>query len=163
MFQNLTQKILIQQAGLKEKQEVKLLLRVLQDYLHKQEPKMLAKGRDVFDSYYNYCLKEIKQGKGKMFLAKINGRAVGLIVGWFAKKAYEGKNKVFYISDLVVVPRHRSRGLGTLLLKTMQQYAQEKGANFLKIDVLYKNPKAADLYRKSGYRDYALTLIKPLA
>jgi len=66
------------------------------------------------------------------------------------------------VSDLVVLPRYRRRGLGALLLRHAEALARRAGARLLRIDVLARNSGAHRLYKRLEFQDYAVRMLKEL-
>jgi len=66
------------------------------------------------------------------------------------------------ISDLVVRPAFRRRGLGRRLLAEAERYARSHGAATLKIGVLTRNAGAHRLYEEAGFADYRVQMTKRL-
>lgn len=52
---------------------------------------------------------------------------------------------------LVVSSAYRNKGVGELLLKTMEEYFLKSGCEFIAIDVLSPNTTALWYYEKRGY------------
>lgn len=64
------------------------------------------------------------------------------------------------ISDLMIAPEQRGRGLGTALIQLLCQQAQKSNADYAEIGALLSNSRALALYRRLGFCDYhTLTLI----
>jgi ribosomal protein S18 acetylase RimI-like enzyme len=53
--------------------------------------------------------------------------------------------------DIAVLPEYRGRGIGTVLLRQLQDEARERGVP-LRDSVSYDNPRAEALYRRLGFR-----------
>lgn len=70
----------------------------------------------------------------------------GLLVGY--GRLSEVEMKVFQISQMVVAPRHQSKGYGTILLKDLIQLALNSGAASI---ILNARITATGLYEKQGF------------
>lgn len=57
------------------------------------------------------------------------------------------------ISDLMVAPEHRSRGVGTALIQYLMRAARDMQADCVDIGAALSNPRALALYRRLGFRD----------
>ncbi|MGI6112859.1 MAG: GNAT family N-acetyltransferase [Mahellales bacterium] len=62
-----------------------------------------------------------------------------------------GENE-FYVDSLCVFPDYRGRGVGTQLLKWLEDMAFNKGFTKISLNVECGNLKALELYRFIGYR-----------
>jgi ribosomal protein S18 acetylase RimI-like enzyme len=67
-----------------------------------------------------------------------------------------------HVSDLVVLSAYRRRGIGRALLERAEAYARGAGARTLRVGVLVKNEAAGRLYRRIGFNDYTIQMLKPL-
>ena len=61
----------------------------------------------------------------------------------------------WYVHIVAVLPEHRGKGLGSLLLADAERRAHEVGARSLSLIVASENPKALRLYEHIGYRSLA--------
>jgi ribosomal protein S18 acetylase RimI-like enzyme len=64
------------------------------------------------------------------------------------------------VTDLIVAPAHRSRGIGRMLLAEAERRTKAEGLGRLMIGVLSANHAALDSYERSGFAPHMLTLIK---
>jgi ribosomal protein S18 acetylase RimI-like enzyme len=60
------------------------------------------------------------------------------------------------VHDLAVLPDHRGRGIGALLLAAAEGEARTRGACKLTLEVLSGNDPARRLYQALGFADYQL-------
>jgi ribosomal protein S18 acetylase RimI-like enzyme len=56
-----------------------------------------------------------------------------------------------YVAQVAVSNEMRGQGIGTELLKTAEQYAKNRGAHRLELEVFQKNTGAIKLYERLGY------------
>lgn len=57
------------------------------------------------------------------------------------------------ISDLIIAPAYRRRGLGTVLIQYLVRAAREMHADCVDIGAVLSNPGAIALYRRLGFQD----------
>jgi ribosomal protein S18 acetylase RimI-like enzyme len=134
----------------------------LQDFERGLEPG-LPKGEAMVDRYLAHVLERCAGAAGRIFVAEADDAVVGF-VGVLARVVPdpdEGQAYA-YVSDLVVLPAYRRRGIGRALLERAEAYALREGASTLRVGVLAKNEAAARLYRGIGFTDYTIQLSKPL-
>jgi ribosomal protein S18 acetylase RimI-like enzyme len=102
---------------------------------------------------------------GRILVAEIGQRIIGLaavLARVIPNDPDEEQTPYAYISDLVVLPEYRGRGVGHALLEQAESYARSAGATILRINVLAKNEDAARLYANFGFTDYRVQLVKRL-
>lgn len=109
--------------------------------------------------------RRVRRGSGQVLLAGAPGAVQGLIA-WgvetdpvFVAPPWRRRAQVY---DLVVAEGARRRGIGAALLRAVEAEAAARGLRRLAIGVLAGNAEAEAAYRRFGFRDYALELIKPL-
>ncbi|MEM0357422.1 MAG: GNAT family N-acetyltransferase [Candidatus Bathyarchaeia archaeon] len=83
----------------------------------------------------------------KMFVAEDDGKVIG-----FSRVHFYKWNRSAYAINLLVDVGCRRRGVGTLLLKAMEDFAREKEARVLMFDTAVDNVPALNLYLKNGFR-----------
>ena len=117
------------------------------------------------DAYLAFLLKRCSRASGKVFVAEIGDAVVGF-VGVLAKvppvEPDEDQTPYAYISDLVVLPAYRQRGIGLALLQHAEAFARSSGASLLRVGVLVKNRVAGELYGRMGFTGYQVHLVKRL-
>lgn len=125
----------------------------------------MPRGEDMADAYLTFLLDRCSKAAGRVLVAEIDHRVVGFIA-LFARVAPEEPDEdqtpYAYLSDLVVLPRYRRRGIGRALLERAEALVRSSGARALRVGVLARNESVANLYRAAGFRDYQLQLVKGL-
>ena len=67
-----------------------------------------------------------------------------------------------FLDDIYIVPAHRSRGLGSALVESLEQCAREAGCRAIHLEIMPRN-RAENLYRRLNYHDRGSKLLsKPL-
>jgi ribosomal protein S18 acetylase RimI-like enzyme len=123
---------------------------------------------DGAEAYTDWMLNEVTANDGAIFLADSeSGEAIGLVSCWRAEDATEiavrPEARVhLYVSDLVVLPDWRGRGVAGALLAETEAHGRKLGLAQLTIGVLSANEAARRAYRKAGFEDYEMLLRKRL-
>lgn len=65
----------------------------------------------------------------------------------------------YEISDLIVMPAQRGRGIGTRLIQYLTRTVHGWGGDLLEIGVAANNLGALALYRRLGFRDHRTVLV----
>lgn len=82
----------------------------------------------------------------RTFVALDGGRVCG-----FAAVGYAGWNRRLTIEDIEVSPGHRGRGIGRALMECAAEFARERGAEQLWLEVSSVNAPAVHAYRRMGF------------
>ncbi|WP_405828649.1 GNAT family N-acetyltransferase [Streptomyces sp. NBC_00105] len=69
----------------------------------------------------------------------------------FAAVGYAAWNRRLTIEDIEVAPGHRGRGVGRALMECAAEYARERGAEHLWLEVSSVNAPAVHAYRRMGF------------
>lgn len=86
-------------------------------------------------------------------LRAVYGRLGGLWRGMVLRRlGNEVDNDRFLVDGLCVVPTHRGRGIGSLLLAALYQEAAERGYRSIRLDVVATNTRARALYERHGFQ-----------
>ena len=117
------------------------------------------------DAYLAFLLDRCERCSGKVFVAEADDSVVGfaaVLAKVLPEEPDEDQSEYAYITDLLVLPSYRQRGLGRTLLQHAEAFARERGAKILRVGVLARNRLAWELYRKLDFADYHVQLIKRL-
>jgi ribosomal protein S18 acetylase RimI-like enzyme len=124
-----------------------------------------VEGKAIARRYLYSLLATCQSKTGRLFVAEADDQVVGLVCFWLEREPESFLTNLAgyaYISDLVVLPTYRRQGIGSALLQQAEAFALEQGATALRIGVLAKNSAAHAAYRKAGFREYEISLLKPL-
>jgi ribosomal protein S18 acetylase RimI-like enzyme len=67
-----------------------------------------------------------------------------------------------HIFLLYVVPEHRRRGIGTALMRYVENWASVRGDRQIGLQVFQSNQPAVNLYNQLGYQTQSLWMVKSL-
>jgi GNAT superfamily N-acetyltransferase len=135
----------------------------LQDFEHTLEPDRIE-GASIVRPYFESLIDACQHQAGRIFVAEVEGKKAGFVsVPMERSEDIISSIKDYaYISDIVLLPSYRNRGLGKALLQRAEEFARQQGAAILKIQVLARNQRAVDVYLHAGFRPYELALLKEL-
>jgi len=89
-------------------------------------------------------------------VAEVEGRIVGQIVGALRDPAPVFEPGTYgYITDIVVDPETRRRGVGRALFRALEAWFHERGASHLELQVLERNSTSQAFWRAMGCTDYS--------
>lgn len=92
--------------------------------------------------------------------AFVNGRLAGLCGVWIATKIWCGR--YLEIDNLVVDPELRDSGVGTALMKHIEQLGRERDCKILVLDCYTTNHASHRLYHRLGFNIWGFHFIKPI-
>jgi ribosomal protein S18 acetylase RimI-like enzyme len=143
---------------------VKACIVELQEFERALEPS-LPPGDAIAEAYLRVLIERNVKYGGRILVADVAGTVVGFtaIQGRVEPESPDEEQAPHsYVSDLVVLPGHRSQGIGRRLLEHAEALARSAGTKSLQIGVLSRNESAARLYRDFGFGDFRIHLTKRL-
>jgi GNAT superfamily N-acetyltransferase len=67
-----------------------------------------------------------------------------------------------YLGFMYVDPVHRGKGINTLIIEALRQWAQSRGITELRLDVYHVNTRAIRAYEKAGFISHMLNMRRPV-
>ena len=96
-----------------------------------------------------------------LFVAERNGEVVGFLSGELRDGSPAFKPKTWAtVEDIYVVPDHRSLGIGYALFEECMEWAEQKGANGISLQVAAANTRARKFYEELGFREVSVYQVK---
>ncbi len=99
-------------------------------------------GEEIADRYIQALLQRKKENSAEIFVAEVEGKAVGFLSVLLSEKLDADLNEPIeftYLSDIVILKEYRKFGIGEALVKQAEQYAVSKNAMYLSANVLANN------------------------
>jgi len=95
-----------------------------------------------------------------VWVAQAGEEVVGLVTA--AERRHFTGEVDAYVGELVVDVDHERRGVGTLLLNAVEEWARRRGLRHLTLETGAANALARAFYARSGYREEDVRLTKGL-
>jgi ribosomal protein S18 acetylase RimI-like enzyme len=96
-----------------------------------------------------------------LFVAERNGEVVGFLSGELREGSPAFKPKTWAaVEDIYVAPEHRSLGIGHALFGECQEWARQKGADGVSLQVAAGNIRARKFYESLGFREVSVYQVK---
>ncbi len=101
----------------------------------------------------------IRDSSRCLFVAVLDGEVVGFVTAqrWTPPPVYAGPTEV-HVNELYVRPEARGRGAGRRLLQAVRAWAEETGAERLRLTVLAANEEGQAFWRHLEAHPFALTM-----
>ena len=147
------------------KEDVKNLLLELQEHIHSVDPE----GYNIVGVNYRELafidmMEDVNKYKGKIMLYVDGDDVLGLVAGFINNDIEETYNfrapKRGRISEIVVKKDVRANGIGTKLLKSMEDFLHSEGCETILIGAFAYNNDAVKFYEKNGYHSRMIDMIK---
>jgi len=161
-------KVTIREYRCADRTEFVRLMEELQDYLVsiddlKRERRMPEYG----ESYTERTLQNVAKNNGIIYVAESEGRIVGLVVGIMPEQTKEEllervPFKRGNVLELIVENGYRRKGVGIMLMESIEGYFKQNGCSVSGVDVFFPNKNAYRLYSKLGYRERTIWMTKKL-
>lgn len=88
--------------------------------------------------------------EGGGLVAHLDGEAVGS--GRFRWRVSDDGSRVLSFERLAVLPSHRGRGVGTAMIRWLEEHARQGGAARVEVTVRSQQPDNRPYYQARGYR-----------
>lgn len=111
-------------------------------------------------SYYRWLNKK----NSILLVAELNREIIGYINGrifkwkWSNTKPFD----VGKVGDLAVLKKYRRNGIGKKLMEEFENVLKSRKIKFVELNVTSGNEIAYSLYKKRGYKNYTLTMLKKI-
>ena len=152
----------------KDKEALIKSIEALQSYIVAIDPlKRQATTPGYANTYTDKLLKAISKKNGKIYFAECGGKIAGFIAGTMQPQAPGGTLQVVpsnpsWIRELYVSEEFRGKGVGTMLMKTIEEHFKSKGCDTTLVGVFAPNSDSHNFYESKGYSDLDITMIKKL-
>lgn len=142
---------------------IKQCLLELQEFEKLLEPDRLS-GIEIAHDYLEHLLQMSKQEKGKLFVVEINNEIVGMISVVIEPDIRHLKKagNVAYISDVIILPEYRDKGIMKDLLEKAEEYAKSKQIKAIQTALLTKHTEGIEGFTRNGFKTYEIILHKKL-
>ncbi len=102
---------------------------------------------------------------GAVLVAELDGAVIAHLVLTFERAGHYVREELrdhALVADLFVREAHRGRGIGRALIAEAERRAIARGMPRIILGVVHGNAAAERSYRRQGFTDYVLEMVKPL-
>ncbi|MFA9289367.1 MAG: GNAT family N-acetyltransferase [Weeksellaceae bacterium] len=112
-------------------------------------------------------LKDVRDHNGKIWFAVDSERLVGYIAGVIGDQSQKnkleiGEHKLGEVLEIYLEEEYRSQGIGKTMLQMMEDYFKSHGCDSIWIDLFIHNTQALNAYRKFGFADRNVGMLKEI-
>lgn len=112
-------------------------------------------------------LEQVARYQGKIWIAEDNDKPVGYIIGVIREQSEKNKLEIGphtlgEVLDIYLEEDYRGQGVGKKMLLMMEEYFRNKGCDSMWIGVFVPNENAHQMYKKYGFIDREIGMLKQL-
>jgi len=110
---------------------------------------------DAKDRYALYLRGRMRDLDSSLFAAEADGAVVGMAIGTVRKQdSFFEVRRFGYVSDLVVAPGVRRRGIGRQLYERVALWFRGMGIEVVRLHVAVRSPDAREFWRSLGAEEF---------
>lgn len=128
------------------------LIRMRWDFTFEHNPRIVADYNRFRDECRTFLADAIHGGKWFIWLAEIDGQVVSHIyIELIDKVPRPGRitHPFAYMTNVYTIPSHRSKGIGSQLLRRIEEWGGEKQLEFI---MVWPSEEAVPFYSRNGYK-----------
>lgn len=149
-------------------EEVKDMLVDLQNHIvNIDDLKLNTITPEYREEYFKFAINMSYNSGGKFFISKENDLVLGFVACSviqyedFANISYKCPKKGV-ITELYVKDIARKKGVGKALVKKAEEYLKSINCEYVELDVFASNINAYNLYKKQGFKERVIVMLKEL-
>ncbi|SFS78639.1 GNAT family N-acetyltransferase [Halostagnicola kamekurae] len=100
---------------------------------------------------------------GRLLVARVDDTVAGFASFSIEEGALSLSSSRAFLSNLYVRPAYRDRGIGTQLLRAVENAAAARGADDLILETMAGNEAARRFYRRAGYEPFRVAMERSLS
>lgn len=125
------------------------------------EKKYIEKKANVSELWKSSIEKSLQNNSELLLVAEVDTKLVGYLKAEIKQRSQVHKHgRKLYIRYLIVSEKHRSRGIGTALIKEAERFAKTKNIPFMTLKTSPKNNPTRGSYKSMGFEDIYVEMIK---
>lgn len=144
-------------------------LEELQDHVIQIDPlKRFVRFPKYGEKYANELIEKVSKQNGKIFLAMKKNIPLGMVIGYIDELTERDllecvSSKIGTIEQLYVSPLSRGQNIGSMLIKEIEEYFKSQSCDVVYVGTLEPNKGARAFYKKSGYKDRVIEMMKKIS
>ena len=144
-------------------------LEKLQDHIIEIDPlNRFVRSPKYGEEYAKELIEKVRKQNGKIFFAIEEDNPIGVVIGYIDELTDRdllecAPSKIGTIEQLFVMPGSRGRNIGSLLMKEIEDYFKSKECDVVYVGTLEPNKGARDFYKRQGYKDRVIEMMKKIS
>jgi len=139
-------------------------LAILHIQLRKTEKKYdsnLIEVENIKDREAKFC-EFLSKDKAVCYIARLEGKSVGYLSGYIIDEPSVYQEIVARLNEIVVDEKYRGKGIGQKLILQFEKWCTDNMVKYINLSAFNDNENAMSVYRKIGFEDYSVGLIKKI-
>jgi len=138
------------------------------DYIADLDPMKRTRQMPGSDEWFTRkMIDDVDRNNGIIYVVESERKIVGFIAGIILKQTEEElleciPTKAGKITELFIEEQFRGQKIGTRLMDKIEEYFKQNGCDVVRVEVFEPNVTAHNFYRKLGYRDREIHMVKIL-
>ena len=152
-----------------QRDEARLRTIALQNFIEQVQEGQAADAEDpAAQSYLAHIIRIAEGDRGVLLVAEQGQQLIGFVcltapAGTAeGQEGQEGQEAYAFMSDLFVVPASRNQGVGSLLIREVEQCAREMGAGHIALRVAAGNTASRHFYGNKRYLEKFVVMSKAI-
>lgn len=144
------------------------LVQELEEYVKTLDPlRRVINSPGFTELSLNETLENVKKYHGKILFAVSENSIVGYAVGVIWKQSEKnileiGPHKLGEVLDIYLRSEFRGKGIGRKMIRMMENYFKNENCDSMWISVFAPNTNAHEMYKKCGFKDREIGMLKQL-
>lgn len=119
------------------------------------------------EKYLAELINSIKNHRGIIYVAEVDQEVIGCGVGIIKQQTENDlleykKLLIGEIPDIFIKKEYRKMGIGKELIRNLENFFRENDCDYATLDVSARNTLAHEFYKKIGYENNLISLLKKL-
>jgi len=143
--------------------DLKELITQLQDFERLIDPQRLE-GMKIAHDYLQHLMDTCEKEEGKIFVVELDGNIVGMLSVLIEEhKTHRKKTaRIAEISDLMIMPAYRGRGISKELIAEAEKYAKTQNVAVIQTAILHSQEDLKNHFLRNGFGEFEVVLRKKI-
>jgi ribosomal protein S18 acetylase RimI-like enzyme len=147
------------QEDFEDLKEIKLLSKK-EEFKYSDSIRLVEENKE---HYHKYLEKDLRYENRGLFIAIEKKKIIGMILAQYFKPLPISKyKKKGYISNLYILEQYRKKGIGKKLIERSLDWLKKNNTEYVSLEIHIDNEDAKKIYKKFGFKNYTLKMVREL-